>query len=208
MTPTSRIIKGLACLVLICILSGPLLLPPHPALASDRRPSKIYNSKRVIVYYDNEKQLQELRKKIKPKSITRSLNRLFSGGNSGAKENLGLFLDILFQRVQTILEMPLPKQKVSIWVHPGIKELASFFKRKYGGPTARQTSMGARVSGPAFYVKKTNTIHLQVKNMRIGILAHEMAHAISENYFIIKPPARVAEIMSQHVDREISNGRF
>lgn len=181
---------------------------PGPAEASERRPSKIYNSKRVIVYYDHEKQLHELRRKIKPKSITRSLNRLFSGGDSGAKENLGLFLDILFRRVQTILEMRLPKQRVNIWIHPSVKTLAVYFKTTHGGPTAKQTSMGARVTGPAFYVKKSNTIHLQVQNMRIGILAHEMAHAITENYFIIKPPARVAEIMSQHVDREVSSGRF
>ena len=200
--------KRLGSLNLACLWLGSALAFPAPASAKDRRPAKIYNSKRVIVYYDHEKQLQELRKKIKPKSITRSLNRLFSGGESGAKQNLGLFLDILFQRVQTILEMPLPKQKVSIWIHPGLEELARFFKTRYGGPTDKQTSMGASVSGPAFYVKKTNTIHLQVENMRIGILAHEMAHAITENYFIIKPPARVAEIMSQHVDREVSRGRF
>ena len=208
MPPYRRDMKRLGAFVLACLWLGGVLFCSSPARAEEQRPAKVYNSSRVIVYYDQEEQLHQLREKIKPKSTTLSLNRLFSGGESTAKQNLGLFLDILFQRVQTILEMPLPKQKINIWIHPGIKDLADYFKARYGGPSDTQTSMGASVSGPAFYVKKTNTIHLQVENMRIGILAHEMAHAVTENYFIIKPPARVAEIMSQHVDREVSNGRF
>lgn len=208
MAPLLRDRKRSGLLLLALLWLGACLLSPVQAGAQERRPAKTYSSKRVVVYYDKEGQLQALQEKIKPKSITRSLNRLFSGGESATKQNLGLFLDILFQRVQTILEMPLPKHKVAIWIHPDIKDLANYFKTNFGGPTTTQTSMGASVMGPAFYVKKTNTIHLQVQEMRIGILAHEMAHAVTENYFIIKPPARVAEIMSQHVDREVSSGRF
>ncbi len=208
MPPTVKITKGLILAVLALLWLGMGILSAVPVRAEEGRPSKLYQSKRVTVYFDNEKQLQQLRKMIKPKSLTRSLNKLFSGSDNGAKENLGQFLDILFQRVQTILEMPIPKQRVNIWIHPSLKSLAKFFKSRYGGPTAKQTSMGASVSGPAFYVKKSNTIHLQVEEIRIGILAHEMAHAITENYFIIRPPTNVAEIMSQHVDREVSKGRF
>ena len=200
--------RAILLAALVLLIAGTTAFRAVPALAGNGQPSKVYNSKKVTVYYDNEKQIQELRQKIKPKSLTRSLNKLFSGSDSGTKENLGQFLDILFERVQTILEMPMPKQKVNIWIHPSIKHLGKFFQANYGGPTAKQTSMGASVTGPAFYVKKTNTIHIQVEDMRIGILAHEMAHSITENYFIIRPPTNVAEIMSQHVDREVSQGRF
>jgi hypothetical protein len=107
-----------------------------------------------------------------------------------------------------ILEMPLPELRINIVIHPNPQGLGAFFKAKYGGPTAQQTSMGAELEGPAFFVRRTNTIHLQTDKMRIGILAHEMAHAVTENFFVIRPPTRVAEIMSQHVDREVSKGRF
>ena len=165
-------------------------------------------SKLSTVYYDNEKQLLRFKKKIKPKSMTRALNRIYMGKDSSPEKGLARFLDILFKRVQMILEMPMPELKVNIVIHPDPKSLGVFFKTKYGGPTAQQTSMGAKLEGPAFFVRRSNTIHLQTQKMRLGILAHEMAHSVTENYFVIRPPTRVAEIMSQHVDREVSKGRF
>jgi len=192
----------------------PLLLAlASPARAQDRPfvglpGQKTMESELVTVYYDNEEQLLEFKNKIKPKSMTRALNRIFVGQDSSPEKGLAQFLDILFKRVQLILEMPMPKLRVNIVIHPDPKGLGAYFQAKYGGPTAQQTSMGAALEGPAFYVRRINTIHLQTEKMRLGILAHEMAHAVTENFFVIRPPARVAEIMSQHVDREISSGRF
>jgi len=169
---------------------------------------KVMKSKLVTVYFEKDEQLEELADKIKNKAMTRTLNKVLLGKNVSAEQALGAYLDALFQRVQMILEMPLPKLKVNIRIHRNLDALSKFFRQNYGGPNAKQQQMGASVRGPAFYVKRTNTIHLQTGKMKIGILAHEMAHCVTDHYFAVQPPSGVAELMSQYVDKVVSSGRF
>jgi hypothetical protein len=42
----------------------------------------------------------------------------------------------------------------------------------------------------------------------MGILAHEMGHAVIDHYFVIKPPPKIAELLCHYVDTEISARNF
>jgi hypothetical protein len=127
------------------------------------------------------------------------MNTIFLGEKLVSKDaSLAEFLDTLFKRVQQILDMPLPVQRVHIRLLKDQEEISKVYASIMGKPT----------KSPAFYWKTTNTIYLQTKKLSIGILAHEMGHAVIDHYFVIRPPPKIAEMLTQYVDKEISSQAF
>jgi hypothetical protein len=159
----------------------------------------IYQAKLVTIHYSDQSQLDEFAKRIQPGAVTRALNRIFLGrSGSGNKENMGEFVDGLFKRVQLILDMPQPKLKIHIQLYRNQKELSDM----YASITGRATT------APAFYSRKVNTIYVQTEKLNSRILAHEMGHAIIDHYFVISPPPKIAEMLCQYVDKELSAGNL
>ncbi|MCM8773150.1 MAG: hypothetical protein NC820_00200 [Candidatus Omnitrophica bacterium] len=55
-------------------------------------------------------------------------------------------------------------------------------------------------SSPSFYVYEQNKIYISFEDMTLGILVHEIAHAIVSHYFVIPPPTKVQEILSGYAE--------
>ncbi|MFH1138196.1 MAG: hypothetical protein V1816_19155 [Pseudomonadota bacterium] len=166
--------------------------------------AKTIEFKYVSVAYADEEQLAVFLEKIKPNVVTQMVSRIFLGQGRAGAESLGQLLDLLFKRVQVILDMPLPNLKVKLLIHASQEELFKVFSEVSGGPNKVQAQLGVNESLPSFYERPANTIHLQVERYNIGILAHEMAHCVTSNFFVIPPPTRVSELMSQYVDKIIT----
>ena len=159
----------------------------------------IYKSRLTTLHYPDEDRLKIFADKIEDSVLTRTLNQIFLVGTvTASDERLGKVIDRLFQRVQMILDMPQPRLKIHIQIYQNQKELSEV----YGMITGKPTEL------PAFYLKKTNTIYLHTEKLSTGILAHEMAHAVIDHYFIVGLPRKIAELLSQYVDRQISRGNF
>jgi len=158
-----------------------------------------YQSKLVTINYNDKHLLEEFEKKIRPSSFSYALNAIFLGEGGISKDaSLGEFVDALFQRVQQILGMPLPSLKVKIQLLKDQKDVSW----TYASIAAKLTK------APAFYWQKTNTIYLDPHEVSRGILAHEMGHAVIDHYFVIRPPPKIAEMLCQYVDKEISSQPF
>jgi hypothetical protein len=158
-----------------------------------------YKSQLVTIYYNDEHLLEEFEDKIRPSSFTYAMNTIFLGENGTSKDaSLGEFVDTLFKRVQQILDMPLPSLRVNIQLLKNQRDVSWKWASITGKPT----------KAPAFYWKKTNTIYLQPKVLTTGILAHEMGHAVIDHYFVIRPPSKIAEMLCEYVDKEISSQPF
>ena len=159
----------------------------------------LFHSKLVTIRYNDHQLLEEFAEKIRPGSFARAMNSIFLGEKLVPKDaSLAEFLDTLFKRVQQILDMPLPARRVNI----------RLLKDQEGISKAYASIMGKPTKAPAFYWKTTNTIYLQTKKLTIGILAHEMGHAAIDHYFVIRPPPKIAEMLTQYVDKEISSQAF
>jgi hypothetical protein len=52
-------------------------------------------------------------------------------------------------------------------------------------------------------VPADNTIYLSFNEMTLGIISHEMAHAIISNYFVTPPSPKIQEILSGYVEYSI-----
>lgn len=52
----------------------------------------------------------------------------------------------------------------------------------------------------AFYIHEKSTLYISLEDMTIGMMAHEMAHMIMSNYFIVPPSPKLQEILSGYVE--------
>jgi len=57
----------------------------------------------------------------------------------------------------------------------------------------------------AFYIHKFKTIYVSMDNLSASILAHEIGHAIIDNYFTIPPPPKISELLACYVDLHLKD---
>ena len=102
-------------------------------------------------------------------------------------------IDGLYRRVQEILDMRSKVKKTTIRIFSNTAELKKECHRLTGG--------SCRIR--AWYIFENNTIYINAKDVHEGMLAHEMAHAIIDHYFAVRPPRATAEILARYVDKNL-----
>lgn len=163
---------------------------------------KIYKTKYFDVIYDHTEQLEQMAEKLRPGAVTATLNRIMVS-SGGQEETLGSLIDRLFKRVQMLLEMYIKKKRFIIRLYDSKQEILEAFERTGGAVSQYQNS-----KPPAFYAHKKKIIYLQTRELHMGMLAHEMGHAIQFAYFVIAPPLKVQEMLCQYIDKEITKEQF
>jgi hypothetical protein len=106
------------------------------------------------------------------------------------KDTLSKTLDALFLEVSDILDIHIYS------FHGDIKLLADrnsvnsqfrrFFKRE--------------LNERSFYLPEKNTIYISFADLTLGMLGHEIAHAIICRYFVVPPPAKIQEVLAGYVE--------
>jgi hypothetical protein len=128
-------------------------------------------------------------------TVARKLSRrgLISGGSftSTQEERLASGLDIIMRRVKQVLDMRPAMPRVKIVIFGGRADLEGEYSSIFG-----TSGSGIR----SFYVHKYGTIYTSEETVSDSVMAHEMAHAVVDNYFSVVPPKKLAEIMASYVD--------
>lgn len=108
----------------------------------------------------------------------------------GLKGVLAESLDVLFEEVSDALDIQVYDYHGFIRVLPNreavINMVTSIIARSY--------------DARAFYVHEMNTIYVSAADVTVGVLGHEIAHAIMSHYFVVPPPVKVQEILSGYVE--------
>lgn len=129
--------------------------------------------------------------KIDAYSIDGSRDGSYSGNTP--EEILSNNIENLFDEVSDILDMHLYSYKGNIRIYRNREELKKALLDKFERD----------IDYPAIYHDQGNTIYMSAEGLRVGILAHEMAHAIINHYFVVKPPMRIQEVLSGFVEYNI-----
>ena len=116
-----------------------------------------------------------------------------TAGGAGDSDIAGK-IDALFMRVQEILDMRQKMAKVTIKIYPDSSTLEEVYQRLFPGGNAMR----------AWYLFEKNTIYVSVADLHEGMLAHEMAHAIIDHFFSVRPPASTAEILARYVSKHLA----
>ena len=111
---------------------------------------------------------------------------------SEAQKNLLRKFYVVFMRVQDILNM-----------HPGKQIILKI--RVYHDSKTIKASLSRLIhrDAPAYYNPSEKTLFISAKKVDEYILAHELAHVIISNYFLIEPPVQTQEILAIYCDEHL-----
>ena len=101
-------------------------------------------------------------------------------------------VDALFDKVEQILGIYGRRDKIIIHLYP-----------KKGFYEVRDRINGKNCRFRAMYIFEQNTIYINVGDVHEGILAHEIAHAIIDNYLSVRPPKITSEILARYVEKNL-----
>lgn len=141
------------------------------------------------MFYLDEDTIRLFNKRLKLGSLTSILKKR-APGDLSVEGQVAEKVDIIIDRVKAILEMYPKNFKVDIKIAPDSDLIRSLYKKKYY----------REVEFIAFYSPQEKTIYISAEDAKSNILAHELAHAIIDQYFGVAAPAKIHEILAQYVD--------
>lgn len=156
-----------------------------------------YSTKYLKLKYLSEEDLKKFNRQIDFDTGGSKFSGFFSSSKEssakGFKKQLTEKLNALIEKVQLILDMRKPV-KVNINIYPDKDALHDAYYKIYKKKTDLR----------AWYIFEHNTIYVNVNDLYSGMLAHECAHAIVDNYMDVRPPRATAEILARYVDSHLN----
>lgn len=179
------------------ILISPLSFA-EPGTEQNSPPAEIIFKQGIFTFIiDPEVNINRLAGKISLRKISLNLNlnkdALPSALSESHKDLFWKFY-VIYQRVQNIMNMRAGKQgDVTIRVYHDFKTIRNDLKQ------------ALHSEAPAYYNHRKKTLYISAKKIDEFILAHEMAHVIICNYFLIEPPAQAQEILAIYCDSHLKD---
>lgn len=160
--------------------------------AHTANPIKVTTRYTKLVFNNSEDRLKFYESIDFPKGD--SLTGLFSSPKPyEIEQDLVRKVDLLFEKVQAILDMRKKMRKVRVRLVSNKNELQENYQKIY---KTKGTVRG-------WYVYDFNTVYLNVQDVHEGMLAHELGHAIIDHYLSVRPPRATAEILAKYVDKHL-----
>ena len=159
---------------------------------------RIIESKCCTILCGPDVDIFELNRKIKSPSYDILLGGIrYLGKNSSVEEQLAEKFDAIFRRVEKILDMYPRKIHLTVKIYKDQSQLDDSYVQLFGALDEKE-----RIT---FYVHKYTTIYTTEQSITEGVLAHEMGHAVVDHYFLILPPGKIKELLSQVVEIHLKN---
>jgi hypothetical protein len=111
-----------------------------------------------------------------------------SGGDPAAM--LGNTLDAIYLEVSDSMDIHIYSYHGTINLVSSQDAVSEAFRSIYGRSFQER----------ALYIHSQNTIYVSAHDITLGMLGHEMAHAIMSHYFVVPPPAKVQEVLAGYVE--------
>ncbi len=151
-------------------------------------------SSHTRLLYQSPGDMKKFGKKIAYYPEGRGVKWLFSGGDSNDIPGaLKKKLDAVYERAQDILDMRRGAGRVTIKLYHDKAQLDAAYYAMYN----------RKCNIRAWYIFEYNTIYISLSDVHEGMLAHEMAHSIIDNYMTVRPPSATAEILARYVDTHL-----
>ena len=179
------------------------LLPCNPVLAEPAADILRHSleTRYTVIRYQSVEDLKRFNRKIDYSPEQLGFMQMFS--RSSSKDLAGEItkkVDAVYERVQNILGMRKKNKKITINIYSSDKQLYAVYL-KHKDTAFRNFSSSTRLR--AWYIHSSKTISLNSADLHEGMLAHEMAHAVIDNYLLVRPPRATAEILAQYVDSHL-----
>lgn len=166
------------------------------ASALDTDGWKIIESKYFTILCHPETNMAKLNSRIQVRFYDVDWGR-YSPKNKSVDEQVANKLDRIFRKVEKVLDM-YPRK-----IHPVVKifKTQAQLDKEY----AKIFGSNDGIERISYYVHKLTTIYTTESMVSEGVLAHEMGHAVADHYFLIFPPYKVGELLSQFVELHLED---
>lgn len=104
-------------------------------------------------------------------------------------------INTIIRQAEIILGMSPKDLHVNVVILPTSQDCSRIFSEKYGKLEKKL----------AYYSLSENTIYISAAETRLGVVAHELGHAIIDFYFSEQPPSYIHELMAQSVETHIDD---
>jgi hypothetical protein len=104
-------------------------------------------------------------------------------------------IDVLVERVESILDMFPGQLRFKVVLLPAQADLQRVYRIRYGTGT----------DFISYYSPGDKAVYVSVEDVRIGVLAHEFAHAVVDRYFGVSPPTKIHEVLAQFVETHLKD---
>ncbi len=112
-------------------------------------------------------------------------------GNTGAAKGLlERTFDALYAQVSDVLDIHVYSFHGTIKIYPDASYVAAIYAR----------ISGAQFKERSFFYTEKNTIYISYPDLTLGMLGHEIAHAVISSFFVVPPPPKVQEILCGYVE--------
>lgn len=107
-------------------------------------------------------------------------------------------LDAVVSKVSKTLGVPIEHFHVAIRVYSSHDQLTKAIKKNYGIGVGEQ---GYFYNGDiGFYDYDNRTVYISLDKANVGVVAHELAHAIISQYFVVPAPTNTQEILAGYAE--------
>ncbi|MCP4652509.1 MAG: hypothetical protein GY858_03885 [Candidatus Omnitrophica bacterium] len=168
-------------LLLICITF------PFSLFAQERKLLPLSEGKYFSVYGDNLNAILVLEKINSPSLV--SVDSIFTKTDN-LYDVLAETLDNLYSEVSDILDIHMYSFHSKIHIVRDKFQLNSILNRRYKMDFTKE----------ALYLHEENTIYVSLEDLTLGMLGHEIGHAIVSRYFVVPPPVKVQEVLCGYVE--------
>ena len=160
-------------------------------MPDDARRAKRIESLYCTLLLDPELDVASVNRRISVQWIP--LGTVRPASPSTPEQELAGKMDVLFRRVQEVLEMRPPSAHVTIYVK----------KSTDGVQAAHNACYGTGTPAIAFYIFEDNAIYASVGRLSEEVIAHEMAHCIMDHFFGMRPPRQMEEMMAVYATEKL-----
>jgi len=147
-------------------------------------------SRYSLIRFEKQRQLRLFNKRLSLGSLAYLLRSKHAVTVQDEVKNK---IDVIIEKTETILEMYPNRFHVTLELLDSTSEVGKIYYSKYN----------QRAGYIAFYDPGDKTVYTSVDDVRLGVLAHELAHAIINHYFKVAPSVKIHELLAQYVEVHI-----
>ena len=105
-------------------------------------------------------------------------------------------VDVVLERVKVVLAMFPKNLNFTIILLPSDTDVQKVYTGKFG----------KKVNFISFYSPRDKIVYISVDDVRLGVLAHELAHVVIDFYYYENPtPVKIHEILAQFVESHLED---
>lgn len=168
---------------------------PDLSMASDTSGWVARNGNRITLLYPSDINLKNLEGRLRSRwfSVSAVEKDLYTNPSYGIEKRIIARLESILMRTKQILAMNPSFMEIKIKVFRNRDELSQEYFRNFGSIQQYKS----------FYIHGLGTIYASMQDISDSVIAHEMAHAVIDNYFKVIPPEKIAELLTTYVDSHL-----